>query len=122
MGEGCPRPITLPGLPSLIVPLQSRDRRSNRAVPAGDRRSSVAIGMYWASRISNIGFQMAVPPLAGWWADSRWGTSPWLLIVGAGFGFLSGMLAILKLAASFDRQGSAPRVSGSPANQHDEQD
>lgn len=66
--------------------------------------------MYWASRISNIGFQMAVPPLAGWWADSKWGTAPWLLIVGAGFGFLSGMLAILKLSSSFEKQ--PPGTSG----------
>lgn len=57
--------------------------------------------MYWATRISNIGFQMAIPPLVGWWADSRWGTAPWLLIAGAVFGFFSGMLAILKLSNSF---------------------
>jgi hypothetical protein len=65
--------------------------------------------MYWATRISNIGFQMALPPLVGWWADGRWGTAPWLLIVGAGFGFLSGMLAILKLASSFEQRPAPVR-------------
>ena len=65
---------------------------------------------------------MAVPPLAGWWADSRWGTDPWLLIVGAGFGFLSGMLAILKLSSSFEKPGGtllpsdAPESSSSSGN------
>jgi F0F1-type ATP synthase assembly protein I len=63
--------------------------------------------MYWASRISSIGFQMAVPPLAGWWGDNRWGTAPWLLIVGAVFGFGSGMLAIFKLADSFGKPGGS---------------
>lgn len=81
-------------------------------VMRGDRRSSIAIGMYWASRISSIGFQMAVPPLAGWWVDGRWGTAPWLLIVGAGFGFLSGMLAILKLSRSFEQ----PRAKSTAAD------
>jgi F0F1-type ATP synthase assembly protein I len=60
--------------------------------------------MSWASRISNIGFQMALPPLLGWWVDRRWGTEPWLLIVGACVGFGSGMVSILKLANSFDQK------------------
>jgi len=73
--------------------------------------------MYWASRISSIGFQMAVPPLAGWWADSRWGTDPWLLVAGAGFGFLSGMLAILKLSSSFEKHGGATFPADGPDSQ-----
>lgn len=60
--------------------------------------------MYWASRISNIGLQMALPALLGWWGDRSWGTEPWLVVVGAVVGFASGMLAILKLADSFQRQ------------------
>lgn len=75
--------------------------------PGRDRRSSLAVGMYWASRISNIGFQMSVPPLLGWWADRSWGTEPWLLIAGALLGFASGMWSVLKLSDSFSRGRSS---------------
>lgn len=60
--------------------------------------------MYWATRVSNIGFQMAAPALLGWVADRYFGTEPWLLVTGAVLGFLSGMMAMLKLATAFDRQ------------------
>ncbi|MEZ6065222.1 MAG: AtpZ/AtpI family protein [Planctomycetaceae bacterium] len=60
--------------------------------------------MYWATRISTIGFQMAVPPLLGWWADGFWGVAPWLVIVGAILGFLGGMLSLRSLVAELDRQ------------------
>lgn len=56
---------------------------------------------------------MAIPPLAGWWGDSRWGTAPWLLIAGAVLGFLSGMLSIWKLSADFSRpKRPAPPMDG----------
>lgn len=64
--------------------------------------------MYWATRISNIGMQMAVPPLLGWWLDSLWGTAPGLLIAGAVLGFVSGMWSIFQLADRFSRTGQTP--------------
>ncbi|MEZ6055867.1 MAG: AtpZ/AtpI family protein [Planctomycetaceae bacterium] len=68
-----------------------------------DRRSSIAIGMTWASRISNIGIMMAVPPLLGWWGDEKWGASPWLTLLGASFGFAGGMYSIWKISQLLDR-------------------
>lgn len=64
----------------------------------GDRRSALAVGMTWASRISNIGFQMAIPPLLGRWGDERWGWSPWLTLLGASFGFAAGMYSIWRIS------------------------
>lgn len=59
--------------------------------------------MMWASRISSIGFQFVVPAGFGWWLDRRWGTAPWLLIVGALLGFLTGTLALVQLAKDAGR-------------------
>jgi len=74
--------------------------------------------MMWASRISNIGFQMAVPPLVGWWADEKWGFAPWLTILGACFGFAGGMYSILKLSEHFSRNDRKKRgtESSSPTS------
>jgi F0F1-type ATP synthase assembly protein I len=54
--------------------------------------------MMWSSRITSIGFQFAVPVGFGWWLDRRWGTEPWLMVVGALLGFLTGTLALVQLA------------------------
>ena len=42
--------------------------------------------------------QMAFPPLIGWWLDTKVGTGPWLLVVGAFLGFGVSMLELVRLA------------------------
>jgi F0F1-type ATP synthase assembly protein I len=64
--------------------------------------------MYWATRISSVGFSMAVPPLIGVWLDGKWGTSPWLVVTGAVFGFLIGMLEFVKLMRQQQKPGAIP--------------
>ena len=44
--------------------------------------------MYWATRISLLALDMALPPLAGYWLDRKFGTEPWLVVVGACLGLL----------------------------------
>lgn len=63
-----------------------------------DGRNSVARGYVLASRATSIGMQMAVPPLIGWWADGKFHTEPWFLVVGAILGFTTSMLEIMRLA------------------------
>lgn len=41
---------------------------------------------------------MAIPPAIGWWADSKFNTAPWLLIVGAVLGFTISMLELVRFA------------------------
>ncbi len=36
--------------------------------------------------------------LAGDWADARWGTSPWLAIIGVGLGIAAGLTEIFRQA------------------------
>ena len=63
-----------------------------------DGRSSVARGYVLANRVTSIAMQMAVPPALGWWADSQLNTKPWLLILGAVFGFTVSMFELLRMA------------------------
>ena len=42
--------------------------------------------------------QMAVPPLLGWWADSKFNTKPWFVIIGSVLGFAISMLQLAHLA------------------------
>lgn len=48
----------------------------------------------------------------GYWADSRWGTSPWLLLLGFAVGFGSFVLRLLRLGRQL-RAGEPP-AGGAP--------
>lgn len=54
------------------------------------------------SRLAGIGFEFIAAVLMfgglGWWLDSKWATSPWLLIVGIGLGFAVGLWLMIKAA------------------------
>jgi len=49
---------------------------------------------------AGIGFELVVPILlgvfAGNWLDSRWGTRPWLLVVGSLLGIVVGFYSFLR--------------------------
>ena len=48
---------------------------------------------------------MALPPTIGWWADGKFNTAPWLLIVGAALGFTVSLLEVVRLAKDSGRSG-----------------
>lgn len=66
--------------------------------PRDDGRSSMARGMMWASQISTLGLEVALPALGGYWLDQRWGTSPIFVIVGVFLGFGISLYSIVKLS------------------------
>ena len=51
-------------------------------------------------RFAAVGFELVLPVVllmwAGRWLDSRWETAPWLLISGAGLGFVVGFYTLFK--------------------------
>jgi F0F1-type ATP synthase assembly protein I len=49
--------------------------------------------------------QMAVPPAIGWWIDGQLNTAPWLLILGAVFGFTVSLFELVKFA----KESAAPK-------------
>lgn len=65
--------------------------------PESDR-ASLAEGYAFASRASSIAMQAVVPAGLGYWLDQRWGTAPWLLIVGAGLGLAVMLMELIRLS------------------------
>lgn len=71
-----------------------------------DGRSASARGYVLANRATAIGMQMALPPALGWWADSKFNTSPWLLCLGAVLGFVASLLQLIQLASDSNDKSS----------------
>ena len=79
----------------------------SRPVP----RSSVSLGVYWASRVTTVGFEFALPPLVGGYLDHRWRSGSVLTIVGAILGFLIGMTHILAIAREASKEMPGERAA-----------
>ena len=69
-----------------------------------DDRPPMAVAMEWVGRLTTVGLEMSLPPLAGWWADNRLGSEPWLLIVGGVLGFVTGFTHLLHEVLSAGEQ------------------
>lgn len=63
-----------------------------------DGRHAMARGYVLASRVMSIGFQMIVPVGLGWWGDSAWKTTPWLMLLGVVVGFAVAMMELIQLS------------------------
>lgn len=50
---------------------------------------------------SEVGIMTGVLCLGGWWLDDRWGTEPWLLLLGMTLGLISGFYRLWKLGKKF---------------------
>jgi hypothetical protein len=84
--------------------------------------SAVSVGVRWAQRMMAIGFEFALPPLAGNWLDSRLRTGHLLTITGAILGFLSGMLHLVSIVreaakANASTPGRPPREKSDGSNE-----
>jgi F0F1-type ATP synthase assembly protein I len=59
--------------------------------------SNLAQAYARASRVGSIAIGAVLPAGLGYWADSRWGTSPWLVGLGGALGFAFLMYEVMKL-------------------------
>lgn len=55
-------------------------------------------GMLWASRVTTVGLEFALPALAGLWLDGKWSVGPLGVIAGAAIGFTMGMFHLLRIS------------------------
>ena len=70
-----------------------------------DPDGGLGIGLALAYRGMTLGAEFALPTLAGFAADRRWGTSPVLTLVGATLGFGVGMWHLLRASAPVPKPG-----------------
>jgi len=63
-----------------------------------ESRSPLSVGIAWASRVTTLGLEFALPALAGYYLDQRWRTAPVLILVGTTLGFAVGMMHLLRIA------------------------
>lgn len=84
-----------------------------RPSSASGHDSVVSLGVRWATRVTSIGLEFALPPLLGGYLDRRWGLGSALTIVGALFGFLAGMIHLLAIARE-DAKATPPPPRRTP--------
>ena len=65
---------------------------------ADDGRSAMARGYILASRVTSIGIQLLIYVGLGWWADSTWKTTPWVMLFGVVVGFVVMLMELIQLA------------------------
>ena len=51
----------------------------------------------WVHQITSIALEMALPAGAGYWLDQKWGTAPWLVILGSALGLLTAGLSFAQM-------------------------
>jgi ATP synthase protein I len=72
---------------------------------SGPEPDSIASqGVRWASRVTSIGLEFALPPVFGHWLDRRWGTGALLTILGVFLGFGGGLFHLVAIAREETRR------------------
>ena len=82
--------------------------------PLQDSEPPMVSASRWVSQITNIALQMALPAGLGAWLDARWGTSPWLVVFGAGLGLFTAGTDYSPLGTS----AAIGTVRGAPVSDH----
>jgi ATP synthase protein I len=92
----CDRPATDRFLP---------EARVDPPLERPDPRDSTSVGILWASRITAVGLEFALPAVGGLFLDRKWSLGPLGLIAGVILGFALGMVHLL----SISREGSGAK-------------
>ncbi|MFM9963150.1 MAG: AtpZ/AtpI family protein [Planctomycetaceae bacterium] len=56
-------------------------------MPHQDSEPPMVVAQRLVHQVISIALEMALPVWLGFWLDGRWGTSPWLVVLGACLGF-----------------------------------
>lgn len=102
--------------PTGLVPTENATENQNKpptaptdsekaAPPARSSPDASASGWVQASRFSYVGIFFGVAVFLGFlfgrWLDRKFGTDPWLMLVGVLFGIASGFKELYRLTASY---------------------
>jgi F0F1-type ATP synthase assembly protein I len=77
--------------------------------PDRDKRPPIAVAMELASQVISVALMMALPAAGGYWADQKFGSAPWLVVVGAVVGLAAGMTHLLRGVANTEKKSSNER-------------
>lgn len=95
---------------SFDTPIWDRYRpaRSSRfclgvAMTESDDRRAIANAMRWASQVTSLGMELAVPAGVGVWLDSKYDTLPGFTLVGVCFGSYLAFRGLQKLLRDLDK-------------------
>jgi ATP synthase protein I len=66
-----------------------------------------------------MGIAVALGSVGGWYLDDRYGTGPWLLIVGMGFGIAAGFKGLYRAAKEGLREAKRDEEEESEENGND---
>ena len=82
------------------------------------RLSPLSVGLQWASTITTIGLEMALPPLLGAWLDKRYGTGPLWTVLFAVLGFVVAMRHLWDMSKRLGRRGGPPSNPTTPSDRN----
>lgn len=77
--------------------------------PRQNQRPPLVVAMEWVTQITTVSLEMSLPAAGGYWLDTKWGTSPWVMIVGAVLGFYVAMKHLMALSQKSNRSPRSNR-------------
>lgn len=82
----------------------SQPSRSSR----NPQPSPLSVGLQWATAITTIGLEIALPTLGGAWLDNRYGTKPVWTVVLAVLGMIVAMRHLWDMSKRLGRRENPP--------------
>ena len=76
---------------------------SGVAMTDPDDRRATSNAMRWASQVTSLGMELAVPAGAGVWMDHKYGTLPGWTLVGVAFGSFLAFRGLQQLLRDLDK-------------------
>ncbi|MBM2845364.1 MAG: hypothetical protein HW407_676 [Bacteroidetes bacterium] len=84
--------------------------------PPGKKSGQQRSGSGWSTEFGpflTLGLQLALAVGAfaalGWWLDTKWGTTPWLLLTGVILGAVGGGISFIKAAMALGKKQDSKR-------------
>jgi ATP synthase protein I len=83
------------------------EQKKPNPLDSSSGRDKAPPGNAWIG-LSSVGFEFVfsvlVPGALGWWLDRKFGTGPWLMLVGGIFGFGAGFYRLMKTVTDANRR------------------
>jgi ATP synthase protein I len=94
----------------------------------GERRHSITVQQHWKGlgTYGTVGLEFVLSIvlglLAGQWLDKKFGTAPWLMMIGLGYGIAAGARALYRALKRANREAEElDRAEDEARKRHDEQ-